>query len=76
MAENFILGCSPEFASEIGKGLEALGKEEYTALVRDSGGTRFITFAVGQTEQTLEIKNDEWRTGGVVSEAIIEHLHI
>lgn len=23
-----------------------------------------------------EFKNDEWRTGGVVSEAIIEHLHI
>jgi hypothetical protein len=31
---------------------------------------------MGETEQTLEFKNDEWRKEGVVSKAIIEHLNI
>jgi len=76
MSDNVIKGCSRGFASEIGDGLEALGKEGYTAHVRDSGGIRFITFTMGETEQTLEFKNDEWRKKGVVSKAIIEHLNI
>lgn len=76
MMQNTVLGASPEFSTEVGTALEALGKEGYTAKVQDSGSTRSITFTFGEAEQTLEFKNDEWRKAGVVSRAIVEHLNI
>lgn len=74
--QNTVLGASPEFSAEVASALEALGKDGYTAKVRDSGSTRVITFTFGEAEQTLQFKNDEWRKPGVVSQAIVEHLNI
>lgn len=74
--QNTVLGASPEFSAEVTSALETLGKDGYTAKVRDSGSTRYITFTFGEAEQTLEFKDGEWRKRGVVSTAIVEHLNI
>ena len=72
-----VITAPPEVADEINRAFEFLKKRGYKVTANDpSAGQHVLVFKLGETEQKITFKEDEWHQRGAVEKRIIDKLEI